>query len=99
LYKKGEILMKEQNENDKQNYNLKELIEKTRKELEISQKTEEILFEKKYTMFAIMFGGNNPEQFLKNWKTKSKNEKIFIISLKIFFITAIILFIVFVWEK
>lgn len=91
--------MKEQNENDKQNYNLKELIEKTRKELEISQKTEEILFGKKYTMFAIMFGGNNPEQFLKNWKTKSKNEKIFIISLKIFFITAIILFIVFVWEK
>ena len=50
-------------------------------------------------MFAIMFGGNNPEQFLKNWKTKSKNEKIFIISLKIFLITAIILSVVFVWEK
>lgn len=35
-----------ENANDKQNYNLKELIEKTRKELEISQKTEEILFKK-----------------------------------------------------
>jgi len=91
--------MKEQNENDKQNYNLKELIEKTRKELKLSQKTEGILFKKKYTLFAIMFGGNNPEQFLKNWKTKSKNEKIFIISLKIFLITAIILSVIFVWEK
>ena len=50
-------------------------------------------------MFAIIFGGNNPEQFLKNWKTKSKNEKKFIISLKIFLITAIILSVVFVWEK
>lgn len=46
-----------------------------------------------------MFGGDNPEQFSKNWETKSKNEKIFIISLKIFFITAIILSVVFVWEK
>lgn len=91
--------MKEQNENDKQNYNLKELIEKTRKELKLSQKTEGILFLKKYTLFAIMFGGDNPEQFSKNWKTKSKNKKIFIISLKIFLITAIILSVVFVWEK
>lgn len=38
--------MKEQNEKDKQNYNLKELIEKTRKELKLSQKTEGILFKK-----------------------------------------------------
>lgn len=91
--------MKEQNENDKQNYNLKELIEKTRKELKLSQKTEGIFFLKKYTLFAIMFGGDNPEQFSKNWKTKSKNKKIFIISLKIFLITAIILSFVFVWEK
>ena len=86
--------MKE-NENDKQNYNLKELIEKTRKELEISQKDRKNSSEKRYTLFAIMFGGNNPEQFLKNWKTKSKNEKIFIISLKIFLITAFISFVAF----
>ena len=46
-----------------------------------------------------MFGGNNPEQFLKNWKAMSKNEKIFIISLKLFLITSIILSVVFVWEK
>ena len=93
--------MKEQKENvnDKQSYNLKELIEKTRKELETSQKAEEIFSGKKYNLFAIMFGGNNPEQFLKNWKAMSKNEKIFIISLKLFLITSIILSVVFVLEK
>lgn len=88
-----------ENVNDKQNYNLKELIEKTKKELEISQKDRKNSFQKRYALFAIMFSGNNPEQFLKGWKTKSKNEKIFIISLKIFLITAIILSVVFVWEK
>lgn len=90
--------MKE-NENDKQNYNLKELIEKTRKELEISQKDRKNSSQKRYTLFAIVFGGNNPEQFLKDWKTKSKNEKIFIISLKIFFIIVVILSVAFAWEK
>lgn len=90
--------MKE-NENDKQNYNLKELIEKTKKELGISQKDRKNSFQKRYTLFAIMFGGNNPEQFLKDWKTKSKSEKIFIISLKIFLITAFILSVAFFWKK
>lgn len=45
--------MKE-NENDKQNYNLKELIEKTRKELEISQKDRKNSSQKRYTLFAIV---------------------------------------------
>jgi len=66
-----------ENVNDKQNYNLKELIKKTKKELEISEKDRKNSFQKRYTLFAIMFGGNNPEKFLKDWKTKSKNEKIF----------------------